>query len=84
MDNIWNYTEEELVEYLSRYKSLTGTFQGADLVASQDVKLVRTERKIYLGQIHNKQKFGKGTYYLNKGLTIYRDGRFYEGSYYDN
>jgi len=60
MENVWNFAEEELVEYLSHYKSLSGMLEGSELVALPKVKLVRTERKIYLGQIHNKQKFGKG------------------------
>lgn len=49
-----------------------------------EAKTVRTQNKIYFGQIHNKLKHGKGTCRAKLGLTIYRDGRVYEGAYLQN
>jgi hypothetical protein len=43
----------------------------------KDTKLVTSEQKIYIGQINNKQKNGVG-------LTVYKDGRIFEGEYNKN
>ena len=42
MENVWNLTEEELVEFLSHYKSLSGIIEGPELIALHNAKLVRT------------------------------------------
>jgi hypothetical protein len=72
MESVWNFSEEELVEFLSRYKSLSGIIEGPELMALQNAKLVRTERKIYLGQTHNKLKFGKGRHRGTKASRFTR------------
>jgi hypothetical protein len=38
----------------------------------EKVRVIKTENKIYFGEIENKKKEGIG-------ISIYRDGKFYEG-----
>jgi hypothetical protein len=33
---------------------------GQEIVAMDNTKLVRSDRKVFIGQIHNKKKYGRG------------------------
>ena len=52
--------EEELLDFFSGYETLC-QFIDVEFLLSSDCKLVRTENKIYLGQIKAKKKHGMGT-----------------------
>ena len=41
------------------------------------LKLVKEEHRVYFGQVSNHKKNGMG-------VSIYEDGRMYEGQYLDN
>ena len=68
--------EEQLLQFFNNYQSLSQVIDINELMNS-DCKLVRTEGKIFIGQIRAKKKHGIG-------VTIYREGRIYEGGYLDN
>lgn len=38
---------------------------------------MKTEHKIYLGEVLSKKKHGKG-------IVVYKEGRIYEGNFYEN
>lgn len=75
VEQAWQMDEDELLLFFENYQSLSQVIDPQELM--QDSKLVRTENKIYLGQVRAKKKHGLG-------VTIYREGRIYEGSYVDN
>jgi hypothetical protein len=76
VEQAWQMDEEELLDFFSNYQSLSQVIDCNELMGSES-RLVRTENKMYMGQIRNKKKHGVG-------VTIYREGRIYEGTYADN
>lgn len=45
----------------------------------EKVKCIRTDNKLYFGQIDNKKKHGQGTWFCSVGISIYKEGKIYEG-----
>ena len=59
IEQAWQMDEEELIEFFSHYQSLCQVVDMGELMGSES-KLVRTENKIYLGEIRAKKKHGIG------------------------
>jgi hypothetical protein len=76
VEQAWEMDEDQLIDFFNNYQSLSQVIDINELM-NVDSKLVRTENKIFIGQIRAKRKHGVG-------VTIYREGRIYEGSYVDN
>lgn len=53
-------TESELVDFLLNFITIYELIDTRELIAMPDAKTVRSQNKIYFGQITNKFKHGKG------------------------
>ena len=56
----------------------------SQLFETEGTRIIKNQNKIYLGQVINKKKHGKGRFFIILGIAVYRDGRIYEGQFYEN
>lgn len=63
IEQTWEMNEEELISFFNNYQSLCQVIDMGELMSSES-KLVRTENKIYLGEIKSKKKHGIGIYFV--------------------
>lgn len=78
MKEIWASSEADIEQVFLKYPfSLEVAITPNELLGTQDSKLVKDEHRIYFGEIRRSKKSGKG-------ISVYSDGRIYEGEHEDN
>lgn len=62
MTNAWQQDESGICDYFLSHVGLPlSKVQAGELVGKEGVRIVRNENKIYLGEVVNRKKHGKGT-----------------------
>lgn len=75
---IWANLDGNLQELFLQYPIPEPVgFTASELIETKGVKLIKGEHRIYYGQVIKTKKEGKG-------ISIYSDGRIYEGYHVNN
>lgn len=82
---IWHLNESQICGFFQNYTSLPmSPVKPDELVGCEGVRIVKSENKVYLGEVMYRKKHGKGINVDYSGISIYRDGRIYEGYFFNN
>lgn len=78
MKEIWSSSEGDIEgRFLTYPFSSEVAITANELLNMADTKLVRDDHRIYFGEIKKSKKYGKG-------ISVYSDGKIYEGHHEDN
>ncbi len=70
---IWQLAQNELCDYFTSYPTFPEQPLTTDaLLDSPKLKLIKSDNKIYFGEVDRKRREGRGIY-------LQRDGKLYEG-----
>jgi hypothetical protein len=73
IQSVWQYPQNELCDYFTAYAPFPQHGISTEaLLDSPKLKLVKSDNKIYFGEVERKRREGRGVY-------LQRDGRLYEG-----
>ena len=78
MNEIWAMNQEQLCKFFTSYKLFPHElFKLKHLLESTNLKLIKSNDKIYFGEVEKKKRNGKGIY-------VTRQGKLYEGYFKEN
>jgi hypothetical protein len=70
---IWQLAQNDLCQYFTTYDPFPQQSVSVEaLLESPKLKLIKSDNKIYFGEVDRKRREGKGIY-------LQRDGKLYEG-----
>lgn len=73
LQSIWQFSQNQLCDYFTAYDPFPQHGVSSEaLLESPRLKLVKSDNKIYFGEVERKRREGRG-------VCVQREGKLYEG-----